>query len=368
MGLISGFMKNYRIKHIGVLLLISISFFSCSTLKKKNEKAEGKAIGTLEVVAEMDINPGNLAVSKEGRVFTTIHPLRPTNVQLVEIIDLNTYVPFPSKQAQSTLDNKTDAQLDAPLGIIFDNLNRLWVLDLGFGLDQTRLFAYDIDTREELLRFDIPKELAPGDSFVQDLAVDETNGFVYLADATNYGIIVVDIKRNEFRKIIHAPSMQSEDVDLVIDGEVKNWMGKPARIALNPLTISADRETLYYGPMNGTTWYQMPTKNIRNGATDDEIINLISVVGKKPLSDGAATDKNGNHYFTSIQTYSIDVLSNTGELSVFKADPLMDWPDNVRIQGDWLYITANQIHKSPAFTGGAELSTPPYRILRLRFR
>nr|WP_320136641.1 L-dopachrome tautomerase-related protein [uncultured Amphritea sp.] len=332
-----------------------------------NEKNKA-AIGTLEVVAEMDINPGNVAVSQEGRIFSSIHPLRPHKFQLVEITSKTTYIPFPNEQAQSTKETKSDDKLDTPLGIIFDRHNRLWAIDLGFNIGQTRLFAYDIDTKKELMRFDIPLELTPSGSFVQDLAVDEKNGFVYLGDATNPGIIVVDINNNTFRKLIDLPSMKFENIDIIINDKVQKWMGKSARVSLDPITLSADRETLYYGAMNGTKWYQLPTKPIRNGEESSEIIKQITVLGEKPISDGAATDENGNHYFTNIQHYGIDVLSKEGKLSTLKHDLLLDWPDSIRIHGDWLYIATNQLYKSPSFTGGKELSTAPFRIMKLKFK
>ncbi len=358
-------MKNYS-----TLLLIAFALFSCNTSNKKESvlKKSEKKIGTLEVVAEMDINPGNVAVSKEGRIFSSIHPLRAKKLQLVEITNKTTYVPFPSLEVQSTLGNKSDDKLDTPLGIIFDNKNRLWVIDAGLNIGKTRLYAYDIDTKKELFQFDIPQEIAPSTSFVQDLAVDEKNSFVYLADFGNPGIIVVNIKKNTFRKIVDLPSMQAENIDMVIDGKVLQFMEKPARIGLNPITLSADRETLYYGAMNGTQWYQLPTSNIRNDDEDSKIIKLISVVGKKPISDGAATDDNDNHYFTNIQNYSIDVLLKNGKLRTLKKDSLLNWSDNVRIHNDWLYIATNQLHKSPAFTGNKDISKVPFRILKLKYK
>lgn len=361
-----------QINNISILILITLSLFSCSNKKDKPvseaPKVAKKEIGTLEVVAEMDINPGNVAVSKEGRIFTSIHPMRPNDIQLVEITGKTTHVPFPNEQMQSTAETKSDEVFDTPLGLIFDDQNRLWVLDAGFNIGQTRLYAYDIDTKKELLRFDIPQEFAPNTSFVQDIAVDAKNGFVYLADVFNPGIVVVDINKNEFRKIIDLPSMQSEDADMVIDGKVQYLNGKPARIALDPITISADKEILYYGAMNGKKWYQLPTRGIRNGVDNNELIKQISVVAEKPFSDGADTDDEGNHYFTNIQNYSIDVLSKDGKLSTLKKDPFLDWPDNVRINGDWLYIAVSQVHKTPAFNNDKELGTPPYRILKLKFK
>lgn len=351
--------------------LIKLLFITCPFFLSNHFSlsAQEKAIGTLEVVAEMDISPGNVAVSKEGRIFASIHPFRPHKFQLVEITGKTTYVPFPNEEVQLAVGAKLENdKYDMPLGILFDKLNRLWVLDLGLKLGHTRLFAYDIDTKKELLRFDIPKELAPSNSFVQDLVVDEENGFVYLADVRGPAIIVIDINKNTFRKILDLPSMQAEDIDIVMNGKVQYLRGKPARIALDPITISADREMLYYGAVNGTKWYQLPTKNIRKGKDNSKVVKHISVVGKKPICDGAATDEEGNHYFTNIQNNSIDVLSKDGTSSTLKKDPFLDWPDSARIHGDWLYIAANQVHKTPTFSGGKDLASTPFRVLRLKFK
>ena len=354
-------------KYIIVALVMSLLGCGKSTDQQKTAEVT-TTTGTLEVVAELDINPGNVAVSAEGRVFTSIHPMRTTGFQLVEITDKTTYQAFPNSATQSTADTKSDDKLDTPLGIIFDKKNRLWAIDAGLNLGKTRLFAYDIHSKQEIYRFDIPAELAPANSFVQDVAIDEENEIAYLADFGNPGIIVVDIQNASFRKITHLPSMQSEDIDMMIDGKVALFQGSPARIGLNPITLSDDRETLYYGAMNGTRWYELPTALIRAGAEDGTIIKELKVTGPKPISDGVATDKRGNHYFTNVQNNSIDVLTSTGELKVLKQDALLDWPDNVRIHKDWLYIAVNQLHKTPAFTGAADGAELPFRILRLKFR
>ncbi|MEM9867162.1 MAG: L-dopachrome tautomerase-related protein, partial [Bacteroidota bacterium] len=178
-------------KNLSLLLFSAMALFLGHSYQGLAQ--QDKPVGTLEIVAELDVTPGNAAVSREGRVFATVHPLRPRNVQLIEITGKTAYVAFPNKVAQSQVDLKSEDKLDTPLGIVFDSKNRLWVLDVGLNIGKTRLFAYDIDTRKEILHFDIPQELAPEDSFVQDLAVDDDNGFVYLADVRNPGIIVVNI-------------------------------------------------------------------------------------------------------------------------------------------------------------------------------
>ncbi|WP_324027049.1 L-dopachrome tautomerase-related protein [Maribacter sp. BPC-D8] len=361
-------------KKYSILIVLLVTLISCnSSASKKQPQDLAKSVvskvpvGTLDVVVEMQLSPGNLAVSNQGRLFTSIHPTRKGNVQLLEIVG-DKFIPFPNKEMQSTATTTSNEKFDTPLGIVFDNKDRLWLVDVGLNIGKTRVFAYDINTKEELYRFDVPEALAPNTGFVQDLAIDEINDFVYLADAVNTGIIVIDIKKQSFRKIVDLPSMQYEDIDMVIDNKVQHYLGNPIRISVDPITISKDRETLYYGAMNSTKWYKLPTKIIREDASDEEIIKQIALVGEKPICDGAATDDEGNHYFTNVQEYSISKLSKNGTLSTLKQHAYFDWPDNIRIYKDWLYITSNQINKTVEFTGTEDLAIKPYRILKLKFK
>ncbi|MEM7172304.1 MAG: L-dopachrome tautomerase-related protein [Pseudomonadota bacterium] len=355
----------YKILRTGVLSLLASAALALPAMAE--DKSSSLAASTFEVVAELDINPGNVAVSKEGRVFTTIHPIRKGSLQLAEVLSDSTLVPFPNEAMQSTSDSATLDKFDAPLGLLFDNKNRLWVVDVGLNLGQARIFAYDIDTTEQLYRFDVPKELAPSTSFVQDIVVDEGNDILYIADAINPALIVIDMRSATFRKIVHTPSMAPEDIDMVINGQVQYFFGDPIRIAIDGITISEDRETIFYGAMSSTNWYQVSAKKIREGASDEEVFETIKRVGAKPLSDGSATDNDGNHYFTNVQEGSISVLSKDGELSTLMKHEFLDWPDSVRIHNDWLYVTSNQIYKSAAFQGEEQAITP-YRILRFKYQ
>ena len=47
---------------------------------------------------------------------------------------------------------------------------------------------------------------------------------------------------------------------MIIDGKVIDFGGKPSRVGINPITLSDDRETLFFGSMNGTSWYEVPAQ------------------------------------------------------------------------------------------------------------
>lgn len=319
-------------------------------------------------VATLPVRPGNVTVAPSGRVFATLHPFGAPSVQLVEITPEGAAKPFPSPAWQRA--DKTPATattFDTPLGVTTDTLNRVWTINMGLNLGRTRLFAFDGATGATAFELTFPEDIAPKGSFVQDLAVDATNGVVYLADIHTPGILVVDIAGKTVRRVKAHPSFNAENTDMKIDGAVVNFGGAPARVGINPLTLSADRDTLHYGAMNGTTWYAISAKALRAG-DDDAALASIRKESPKPVSDGVATDALGNHYFGNLNENGVDVFrAKTRTLEPLVRDPRLSWVDNVALSPDGhLYLSVNRLHLSPPFTGGADAASGPYFIYKVK--
>jgi sugar lactone lactonase YvrE len=333
------------------------------------------APGTLQVVAELPINPGNLAVTDDGRVFATVHQFRRADAQLIEVTGRHSYRAWPDGGWNGAFGSGPDV-LNSVLGIAIDREDRLWVVDNGLGATnlQPKLVAFSLTTGEPVFRYDFPPSTGPTGSFLNDLAVDDRRGFVYIADVGGQAepaLVTVDIDKRESRRFTASPSLQAEDADLVVDGRVLEAPGqdgelKPARIAVNPITLSADGETLYFGAMTGKTWYQVPAKLFREGAGDDVIAAAIARAGPKPVSDGASTDVEGNHYFTDLGRNAITVLRPDGSLDTLVRDERLSWPDALSFgEPGWLYIAVNQLHVSPRLNKGIEGADLPFLIMRV---
>src|SRR5262245_44196096 len=58
----------------------------------------------LESVARLDYPPGNIAVSRTGRVFLSLHPTGGPPLKLVELVD-GRPVPYPDAAAQEKFDS-----------------------------------------------------------------------------------------------------------------------------------------------------------------------------------------------------------------------------------------------------------------------
>jgi len=336
---------------------------------------EQRLPGAIEVMAELPINPGNLAVTAQGRVFATVHQFRRANAQLIEVTGPNDYRPWPNQAWNGAFGSGLDV-LNSVLGIQIDRQGRIWVLDNGLGdPPQTpKLLAFALADGKLVLRYDFPPETAPLGSFLNDLAVDDARGFVYIADPGGShapALVILDLKQRSSRRFTASPALQAQDVNVVVDGRILGPRGEdgtvtPARIAVNPITLSADGETLYFGAMNGEAWYRVPTRLLREGADDAVIAAAVTKAGSKPVSDGAATDAAGIHYFTDLNHNAIAVLRPDGVLETLVEDDRLQWPDALSFgEPGWLYIAVNQLHRAPLLNGGVDGGKPPYLIMRV---
>ncbi len=352
-----------------MFLLAAAATIACPVLATEQPK-----VGQVEIVAELDITPGNVTASRDGRVFASIHGMRRGPVQMIEITGRNAYKAFPDAGWNARPGSGPDV-LNTPHGVLIDSRDWLWVVDHGNWMpnpQSPKLVAFDINTRKPTYRFDFDAAVAPQGQILQDLAVDAERGFVYVADCgLDPAIVVVDTKTGKARRFSGHASLASENVELVVEGKPLLFPGAggrmmPARVGINPITLSADGETLFFGSMNGTSWYAVPARLFREGADDAAIGAAVRRVGPKPLSDGAATDAEGNHFITNLSENGIDRLGSDGRLQPLVRDPRFLWPDNAHFGPDsWLYVAVNQLHRNPIFSGATDAGQPPYLIARI---
>lgn len=343
------------------------------------ESATTPKVGQLELVANLDITPGNITVSRTGRIFASVHGMRRGTAQLIEIFPgENKWKPFPNAAWNAAPGSGKDV-LNTAHGVAIDNQDRLWVIDHGNWMPnnqpaaQPKLVAFDINTGKLAFRLDLDSSAAPNGQILQDLAVDTERGFVYIADSGDRaGILVVDTKNRRTWRWEGHPSLQAENIDMVVEGKKLSFRRpdgsqNPARIAVNPITLSADRETVFYGAMTGTKWYSVPASLLREQASSQQLAQAVKLVGNKSISDGVSTDAEGNHFITNLPEDAIDVLSKDGKLTRLVQDKRFLFADNVRFGADsWLYININQLHRASIFTGKpTDAGTPPYQIFRV---
>jgi sugar lactone lactonase YvrE len=362
-----------------LLLLLLAPLAACSTPNpdRFNTSLSGLApiysASRIEVVGELPVPPGNLAVSASGRVFLTLHPEAKPKTHLVELAPDGTLKPFPDAAWQE--EREDQACWVSPLGVRIDSQDRLWVLDHGdYGRLPPSLTAFDIDSGEVLLRHVFAKKVAGWGSMLNDLAVDAEGGFVYIADPGPFtfhpGLVVFDIEASQaWRALDDHISVVPEDHHHVVQGRFMRAFYMALQIGVDSIALSPDGSALLYGPLSGASLYLIPTSALRDRALDPT--PEVRTYGPKPTTDGIAIGPTGDVYLTAIEHDALAVLRPTQppSLELLVSDPeLLAWPDGLALSkdGSYLYATVSELHH----VIGEDLSLlprhAPYRVVRVR--
>jgi DNA-binding beta-propeller fold protein YncE len=282
-------------------------------------------------VVTLDFPPGNVAGSKDGRVFFNLHPIahpyRFTDAFLFELVDGR---PRPYPDAASQPD------LRFVFGMTVDRQNRLW-LTAPAAVDQerTHLFAYDLTSNTKV----IDRELDPGVArFGQDLRITPDGKTVLLANAsafrfTSASLVVLDIATWTSRELlIGDPSTQAQDWLMTV-------RGGPYRVAyglinfaagLDGISISPDGQWLFLAPMSNDTLFRVPLADVLDPAISPSALSArVTRVGKKPLSDGIEAASDGSVLVTDVEHGGIARVDARGGLQTLVRLGGVSWADGV---------------------------------------
>ncbi|MBL9148480.1 MAG: hypothetical protein JNM94_07280 [Phycisphaerae bacterium] len=356
--------------------------------------------GTVEVIAEMDQTPGNLAITPNGRVFASMHPFGAPSIRVVELRAEGGALAYPSPGWAGDV-GPNGLGIASIIGIRADSKGILWMLDAGqLGGDSAtepksfpKLIAWDTNTDRLVRVIHLPPPASNRASFLQDFAIDEERDCIYIADCgitqgqdqAKPAIVVVYLKSGVSRRVLeNAESVRPEaDAAMVIDGrEVKTAGpdGKPvvARVGINPIVIDKANEWVYFGSMHGKTMYRIKASALATpGMTDELLAEAVEKYATKPVSDGMGIDAAGNLYITDLPGNGIAVVEAAAAPGpdglrphrTLITDPKLSWPDSVLVGPDGhLWIVANQLHRHPALNwsdaGPTNDIVLPFAILR----
>lgn len=325
--------------------------------------------------------PGNIAVTPAGRVIVTNQPLDGPSLRIIEVLPDGSIKPFPTEDWADGPE-KGEVGIAGTIGIIADTKGVVWLLDMGSDAVPARILAWD--TLKERLHREIviPKEVVTPISFLQDFALDEKRGQIYIADMTfpppgeahRPAIIVLDLKTGKARRVLErADALMPVAYDVVIEGSVVG--GKPAegkraahRLGINPIAIDPSFEWVYFGTINGDDVFRLPAKALADTSLDDKALAAtITTYGKKRPSDGIAVDGKGRVFITDVESSAVGVCTPDGYRILHQDKTRLAWPDAFAVGPDgWLYIAQNSLHTHPALNEGVDESVKPYFILKLR--
>ncbi|MCL9807618.1 major royal jelly family protein [Flavobacterium amniphilum] len=328
----------------------------CATLSLQ---AQEISKDKLSIIAESNHQWTGIAMSQTNRMFVNFPRWSAdTPVAVAEIINGKIH-PFPD--ANWNMYEENPNHFTCVQSVFVDKANRLWVLDTGYELEKDKtkggkLFVFDLQKNELTKTYDFPVEAITDKSYLNDFRVDEVNNKVYLTDSRLGGLVVLDLKTKEVRRILAShPSTLAEVPEITIEGIQRK---KP--VHSDGIELDKERKYLYYCSLTGENVYRIPVKYIVDEKYNDAFLGAkVEQFAKTGANDGIAFDGKGNLYLSSLEKNGISVVDKNGTFKTIITDGLIQWPDSLSFgNGGVLYFTTSLIHLPKD-------KRPTYKVFRL---
>ena len=322
----------------------------------------------LEVVANLDYPPGNVAVSRKGRVFASFHPEGSPPFEVFELKD-GKPEPYPPGGLPGGLAYQT------VLGLHVDARERLWVLDYGrHGLGTARLLAFDLSTDALVHRHDFPRKIALFGSMLNDLAISPDGRHVYIADASLFlqvpGVVDYDTGHMESRRLLQGhESVLPEPFVPVVQGVRMELYGLFAvRPGVDSIALDPAGDWLYFAPVTSRWLYRVHRKDLDDASLARvPLESRVEKYAEKTMSDGITVDASGTVYLTDLEHSAIVALDPERKLHTLVKDERLRWPDGLALGPDgWLYVTCSALHQVLTKSPAEIAAHAPYQIFRFK--
>jgi sugar lactone lactonase YvrE len=315
----------------------------------------------LEPVAFSDLMWTGVALSDEGRIFVNYPRFGPDlPVSVAELVQ-GLPVPYPNIELNSWTPEKDPAvYLICVQSVFIDDKDRLWILDpanpgfQGVVPGGPKLLQVDLATNSVVQTFNFGPEIAPPNSYLNDVRIDTQREFAFMTDSGAVGaIIVLNLQTGEVRRVLNNHrTTTAEDIVLTVGGAPFMLGGQTPRLNSDGIAYDKYTDTLYYQALTGRTMYRITASSLReSGISDREIEEGISIVGKTGAADGLIVGPDGKVYISALEKDAILRTTRDGEVETVIQDPAISWPDSFSFGPDGkLYFTTARIHELGAPT------------------
>ena len=362
---------------LGFLIFVAIVKFEYGTGKQypnlgANLPAESFS---LEKLIQLDYPPGNLAVANNGDVYFNYHPLAKAerfSPATVFKWSNGRVEPFPSLEAQK--------DFQGTFGMTIDKQNRIWFIEpASLDFKHTRVSAFDLNTKKRVEFFEFPEGQA---KFAEDIRVTADGRYVVMRNPglfrfTSQSVVVYSVLTHTFHSIkSDHPCLSPEDwiIQTPYGPDRLVWGLLNFAVGIDGIEISEDQKWLYMASMTHSRLCRAPMSVVLNSATTTEAFDQrIEDIGKKPLSDGIAMDRDGRVIITDVEHGTIMAFNpTTNQLAKLGGSKDIVWPDGIVVGGNGdVYFTdssipsyIDQIMRPP--TKSKLLEHRPYFIYRLK--
>src|SRR5215216_5776875 len=337
--------------------------------------------GYYELAALTTKQLAGVTISKNGRIFVNFPRwIDEPTPSVAEIATDGSLVPYPNEEINawdklpgvSARDHFVCVQ-----SVVVDSEDALWILDpaspdfQGVVEGGAKLLKINLATNEIDRVYHFDSETTLPTSYLNDVRF--ANGFAFITDSGVGAIVVVDLTTGKIRRLLenHPSTKAEQNVEPEIWGRPWKFAdGTTPQVHSDGIAIDPKLEHVYYKALVGRTLYRVAISALLDESLSPEALgNVVERVAETEPTDGLEFDTQGNLYMTALETNAIKVLRTDGRIEMFARATDFLWPDTITMSGDGdLLFSATQFHLMPAFNGGVDKRTPPYKVFRLKLR
>ncbi|WP_286895520.1 MULTISPECIES: L-dopachrome tautomerase-related protein [Sphingobacterium] len=373
------------LKNIAVSAVALVSLAACnqslnrSHSKSENEISKEKNAQLEEVFSDSTYQLTGVAVAKDNRVFVNYpYWLDTHSYSVVEVKD-GRPVPYPDAEWNSFKKGEDGQNKFVTVqSVVSDDKGFLWVVDAaGIGLGKVYQHSSKVvkinlanNKIEKIYRF--PENVVSEDVYINDIRVDNENGFAYLTNSNTGGIVVLNINTGDSRLVLaNSPSVKSDPSYHFspLGTELKKGDGSLLKVNSDGIALTPDNQYLYYKPLTDNRLYRIKTDLLRDFKTNETVLNKsVEDLGKFITTDGMIFDKKGNLYLGDLEKNSIVKITPDLKMqTIVKDNEKLIWPDSYSISDDgYLYISNSQIQLMPWFNNGATQFKKPFKVFKIK--
>lgn len=373
-------LKNMAILGVALLSLINCNKASNQKSNQSNTEISPEKNAQLEeVFADSTYQLTGVAVSKDNRVFVNYpYWLDNHSYSVVEVKD-GKPVPYPDAEWNSFKKGEDGQNKFVTVqSVVTDDKGFLWVVDAaGIGLGKVYQHSAKVlkinlanNKIEKIYRF--PENVVGEDVYINDIRVDNKNGFAYLTNSNTGGIVVLNIKNGESKLVLANSSSVKSDANYhfsPLGKELKKGDGSLLKVNSDGIALTPDNQYLFFKPLTDNKLYRIKTDLLRDFKTSEDILNKsVEDLGKFVTTDGMIFDKEGNLYLGDLEKNSIVKITPDLKMTTIVQDnEKLIWPDSYSISDDgYLYISNSQIQLMPWFHDGKEQFKKPFKVFRIK--
>ena len=326
----------------------------------------------LMTVLESDTVANGIASTPQGRTFLPFSRIDGSvGPQVVEWKD-GKPVPFPDEAWNSWKAGDDPAKSFVRVNALrIGPRGSLWVVDVGApGLDNPKLphgpklVKIDLSTDKVLRVYDLDS-VTNDKSFIDDIRFHGSLG--YITDAGSPGVIVIDLKTGDARRVLDGdPSMTAQRILTADSHTMHGPNGRPVKIHADQLEVSPDGKFFYYQPASG------PMSRISTRYLDDpklpttQLAKHVTTFAKTPSTGGTAIDAQGNIYASDVDHQRILKIDPNGNEEVLIQDPRLEWVDAMWIDDQgYLFMPAAQLNRMAPFNDGVDKVQYPMSVYKM---